>query len=362
MSRTVFLHVGAPKTGTTYLQDRLAANARSLKRHGVHFPSANLVTSAPLSQFRAALDLREQDWGGEPGHARGAWPAMLKRVGRLDGTVVISHEILAPAPADQVRRARDDLHGLGDTEVHVVDSARDLGRQVPAAWQESIKQGRIWTYRQFQRRLVAGRTWFAHAFDLPSVLGTWSADLPPGRVHLVTVPQDRGGDVLWGRFCQVFGIDPAWAPSERARGNPSMGVAETQLLVLLNRRLRRRGLDPNSYDRIVRETLAQGTLANRRGTRLQLPPELHPWAVAEAERWAGWLADHEDVEVVGDVAELLPGPAVDPQAYRQPAAAPARAQLNAALDALVLMTQESARRKDPDTTYAARARTWLRER
>ena len=35
MSRVVYLHVGAPKTGTTYLQDRLLANRHSLAEHGV---------------------------------------------------------------------------------------------------------------------------------------------------------------------------------------------------------------------------------------------------------------------------------------------------------------------------------------
>ncbi|MEZ5094731.1 MAG: hypothetical protein R2731_00470 [Nocardioides sp.] len=38
--RVVYLHVGAPKTGTTYLQDRLTLNEDTLAGHGVHFPRA----------------------------------------------------------------------------------------------------------------------------------------------------------------------------------------------------------------------------------------------------------------------------------------------------------------------------------
>ena len=34
MSRTVYLHIGAPKTGTSYLQDRLRLNKAELRRHG----------------------------------------------------------------------------------------------------------------------------------------------------------------------------------------------------------------------------------------------------------------------------------------------------------------------------------------
>ncbi len=39
MSRVVHLHIGAPKTGTTYLQDRLRLNTASLARHGVTVPA-----------------------------------------------------------------------------------------------------------------------------------------------------------------------------------------------------------------------------------------------------------------------------------------------------------------------------------
>ena len=69
MSRRVYLHVGAPKTGTTYLQDRLALNATSLADHDVHFPTSRRWSAPALFQFRAALDLLDQDWGGKPGHA-----------------------------------------------------------------------------------------------------------------------------------------------------------------------------------------------------------------------------------------------------------------------------------------------------
>ena len=109
MSRVVYLHVGAPKTGTTYLQDRLGLNARSLADHDVHVPTGSPMVSPALFQFRAALDLLGQDWGGAPGHAHGAWDTLVKRVRRRSGTVVVSHEILAPAPAEKAARAVAEL-------------------------------------------------------------------------------------------------------------------------------------------------------------------------------------------------------------------------------------------------------------
>ena len=194
----------------------------------MHFPTTSPLVSPGLSHFRGALDLLDQDWGGAPGHADGSWDALVRRVKRRTGTVVISHEILAPAAPGQVARAMRDLAG---SEIHVVYTARDLGRQLPAAWQESIKQGRRWSYKRFLDRYQKGRTWFYRAFDVPRVLGTWGAGLPPEHVHVVTVPQaarrDQHGDLLWQRMCQVLGIDPAWAPLDSDRSNRSLGVAET---------------------------------------------------------------------------------------------------------------------------------------
>ena len=271
--RRVYLHIGAPKTGTTYLQDRLTLNAKSLADHGVHYPSRSPLVSPSLFHFRAALDLQGQDWGGPPGHAEGSWDALVKRVGRRSGSVIVSHEILAPATREQAARAKSELGGP-EVEIHVVYSARDLARQIPAAWQESVKQGRRWRYRRFLRRLDSDRSpWFQRAFDLPRVLTTWSAGLPPDHVHVVTVPQ-RGSDpdLLWQRFCTAFGIDPTWAPRAGARINPSLGVAETQLLRKLNRRMQRGPRGSVEYDELIRVLLAESELVNRRTQPVQLPP------------------------------------------------------------------------------------------
>ena len=173
----VYVHIGAPKTGTTYLQDRLGRNARRLAEHDVHVPRLNPITTPAMSHFRGALDLLDEDWGGTPGHADGAWPKLARKIRRSSGSVIISHEILAPAPPAKIARLMNDLEGC---EVHVVYSARDLARQLPAAWQESVKQGRTWRFRRFLDMAESGKPWFMRAFDLPTVLGNWSRTLPAG--------------------------------------------------------------------------------------------------------------------------------------------------------------------------------------
>ena len=356
--RRVYLHIGAPKTGTTYVQDRLSRNAKTLAQHGVHFPSRSPLVSPGMFHFRAALDLLGQDWGGDPGHADGSWDALVRRVRRHKGSVIVSHEILAPAPAEAVARAKAEL-GAGD-DLHVVYGVRDLARQLPAAWQESIKQGRKWTYRGFLRKVRTGKPWFYRAFDVPSVLSTWSAGLPPENVHVVTVPQagTAGPDELWHRFCRAVDIDPAWAPLESKRTNPSLGVAEAALIRRLNKRLGRAVRRDATYDDLVRGLLAEQELAGRESAKLLLPPGMHEWVEAESARWIEWLQE-SGVDVIGDLDDLRPVPTrrVD---YTNPDKVTSKAQLSAALDALTVMTQEAARRADPEQQLSHRLRTGVR--
>jgi hypothetical protein len=356
MSRKVYVHIGAPKTGTTYLQDRLARNARSLAQHDVHLPSGSSFVSPGMFHFRAALDLLGQDWGGPPGHASGSWDTLVKRIGRLSGTVIISHEILSPAQPEHIARLMSDL---AESEVHVVYSARDLARQVPAGWQESVKQGRRWKYGRYLSRVRNGRPWFARAFDLPAVLTTWGTGLPPERVHVVTVPQAAAvaaePDLLWRRFCTAFGIDPTWAPEDSHRTNASLGSAETQVLRALNERIGRSTRDNPGYDALILGMLADETFSGARSRPILLPPKFLPWATERAEIWVEWL-EQSGVDVIGDVAELLPRPIPEGERFTHPDRIRTGAQLRAALDALAAMTEEAASRPDPDATVLGKLR------
>ncbi|MET1060971.1 MAG: hypothetical protein ABWX84_15320 [Nocardioides sp.] len=357
----VYVHIGAPKTGTTYLQDRLGRNARRLAEHDVHVPRLNPVTTPAISHFRGALDLLGEDWGGRPGHADGAWPRLARKVRRSSGRVIISHEILAPAPPARISRLMNDLEGC---EVHVVYSVRDLARQLPAAWQESVKQGRTWRFKRFLNMAESGKPWFMRAFDVPTVLGNWSRTLPPERVHVVTVPPSSAApDELWLRFCQAFGIDPAWAPLDSERSNASLGIAETELLRLLNRRIHRRTRGEQPHDDMIRHMLDSGQLGGRKSRKVELPPTRLPWAEQQAERWIEWVKG-AGVMVHGDLEDLRPRVSVD-ERWRDPDKASNKALVRAGVDALAVMTREAASRPDPRKELGARARRWteqLRER
>ena len=167
--RKVLVHVGAPKTGTSYVQDVLFSHRDELAAAGLLYPGERFD-----AHFLAALDLMELTWGGLEREAVGAWDRLAEEVRAWPGTVILSHEILATASRSQVRRA---LASLGDgVDVHIVLSARDLVRQIPAEWQENVKHRRALGYREFLDKVTDPQrrgqlaSWFWGVQEVPEVL------------------------------------------------------------------------------------------------------------------------------------------------------------------------------------------------
>ncbi|MGZ4488153.1 MAG: hypothetical protein ACXVW1_09510 [Nocardioides sp.] len=338
--KKVLVHVGAPKTGTSFVQDVLFQHRESLAREGVLYPADRFD-----AHFLAALDLMELPWGGLERQAVGAWARLAEQVRDFDGTVVISHEILAKATPVQVRRALDSF---GDTEVHVVLSARDLVRQVPAEWQENVKHRRVLPYGQFLDKITSPErlgelaSWFWGVQEVPDILDRWGAGLPPAHVHLVTVPKPGAPrDLLWRRFAQVFGLDADAFALETERANPSMGVPETALVRRINERVNDGVLANEDYRQFVRELLTHRTLSRRADSpRLALPPEVRRWAVEVSETWISVLTER-GYDVVGDLEDLRPDAVAAP--FFDPDHPDEEQVAEAAMTSIVTLLQESAR-------------------
>ena len=306
-NQRVYLHIGTPKSGTTYLQEVLWRNQDSLRAAGVRYPA-----SRPDEQFLATLDLLGRTFHGQADPAMpGAWDRIAAEARAWPGTSVISHEMLAPASPETVRRA---LRSFGDAEVHIVCTARDLARQLPAVWQEDVKNCGMLTFDEFSRSLRGADDsidpYFANTFwgyqDFPAVRRAWGADLPPERVHVLPLPRGAARDTLWLRFAEVIGVDPAACPEEVDVRNPSTGVAETNLLRLLNKQGVRADLGWPGYQRLVKNFLAVDVLAGRPGAvALTLPIEDRAWV----EQWSKDAVETvraAKYHVVGDLADLMP--------------------------------------------------------
>ncbi|CAM3581653.1 hypothetical protein [Isoptericola cucumis] len=355
MPRRVFLHVGAPKSGTTYLQSRLRANRRGLRAYGVRYPLGWFAD--PRLHYWAALEVTDSDHGVDPRHVDGSWRRLLRRVRRARGDVVVSHEMLAKAAGDQAARALADLAATG-AEVHVVLTARDLARELTSGWQETLKFGSRTTFRRYLDNAQAGRSGFMQGFDPTRVLAVWGADLPAERIHVVTAPPPgHDADLLWSRFLAALGVGEAELPREASQANASVGIPEAQVLRRLNRRLGEDARRGGALSPLIEGIVVSGALASRRSPRITLGPADHPWVAERSDAWIEWLRER-GVRVHGDLDDLRPGEPdpdwVDPDVLMPQKVA------GAALDTVeVLLGEVSARRVRP--TERVR-RAWARLR
>jgi hypothetical protein len=215
-------------------------------------------------------------------------------------------------------------------ETHVVYTVRDIGRTLPAEWQQSVKGGSSIGLDEFvtgviglfdapsqQLPAIVGESHVVEKFPLlhnvVSVLARWAQRVEPSRIHLVTLPP-AGSDtgLLWKRFCEATAIDPAVAIHPPRRGNESIGALEAEALRRLNILLSEEaGYDFRTSEWVRSRFVLPVVAARSSAGRIVIRPEHYEWA---RERAGGIVAQLETApyDVVGDLADLLP-PATQPE-------------------------------------------------
>lgn len=342
-SSRVFLHVGSPKTGTTFLQNVLWGNRAVARDQGLLLPGRRFH-----DHFLATLDVRGlagQD--AHPPEAVGMWNRLVAEAVEWSGPVLISHELFAGATADQARRAVASLSERA--EVHVVLTARDLARQMTAEWQEHVKHRSTKTLSDFMEEVrddIGHESWFWRVQDFADVAERWGRELPASRVHVVTVPPPGGrSDLLWERFARLLEIDASAFDTTASRSNTSLGVEQTELLRRVNVALGDRLPIPGPYPVVAKNVLAHTVLAARPGTPITLTPDDVDFAIAASRAIADRLTT-ADLDVTGDLEELVPRRDSTPnsqRAYDPPASeAVAQESIAALADLLVELSMRTA--------------------
>lgn len=309
----MFLHVGTPKSGTTFLQTLWWHHRDALAERGLLLPGAGIVDHFHASAI--VCDRREVVDRLGPAQLR-TWDDLLAEIDAWDGTALVSHELFAPASTTQAAEALASLARVAH-EVHLVVTSRDLARQLPSGWQQNVKQGRTDTLREFWERAREDPDDPFWTFqDVPALLDRWTPGVPADRRHLVVLPQPGAPrDLLWRRVCELIGVDPTGLDVQIERANESLGLAEVEVMRRLHAAVpeQRRGLDVR---RIATNWLTQQVLVPAgTGEPFVLPADLHAWALARGSAMVAELGDR-DLHVVGDLDDLVPQPT--PAAGRTP--------------------------------------------
>lgn len=306
MASRVFLHIGLPKSGTTFLQTTMWANRPQLRRQGVLYPGRER-----LDHFQAFQQVRGASQGDTDARA-GAWDRLVAQLRGWDGVGLVSHEFFCMSTVEQARRVVEDLR---PAEVDVVLTARAYWLQFPAIWQEALKMNYDGGFDQFMAEAFAGErrgAWGWSSQDLPAILATWSQVVPAERIHVITVPPPGSPrDLLWNRWVATLGLDDGGFDLGVSYPNESLGAAQAALLRQVKPYLSGPLTDGPTRHRWVRRYFGHEVLVPQKGQRFY-PSDDYRDELRRRSTEAVEAIGAGGFDVVGDLDDLLTeGPTAD---------------------------------------------------
>ncbi len=311
MASRVLLHIGLPKTATTYLQRVLWDSREQLRAEGVLLPGRTRKAHLWVSRLVRHEELAE----GTTAWQAGAWDRLRQEIAEWPGTALLSHEFFAAASREE---AQTMIADLAPAEVHVVLTAREPLGLFTASWQERLKNRGTEQMTEYAAEVSESSSdiWNWRTLDLALVLDRWA---PPGgvvspeHVHVLPLPgPDRPRETIWHRFAGLLGVDSDAYDLSAVFANASMGVAEAETLRRINFHLEEsfwRAIDKGTY---VRSFLADERLVPRGGERFW--PEEHQIEDCRSRgRAAVELVRERGFDVVGEIDDLLVPEVIEPR-------------------------------------------------
>ena len=274
--RTLHLHAGPHKTGSTYLQARLQRNRRSLERLGLRYP----LPWGEHSHRHLARQLRADGLG--------ALEKLLQQQRRWSGDVLLSAEHFVPllAQADSLEALQRCCESKGFA-LHVISVVRPQHALLNSFYAHVL--GRLYatpSFTAYVRAQLACRRLRGPARRRWIHLAPLSLDLERRFECLLVQPGLRSSFLpfvprrhdLFDQLVESLGLPPqTWRPAPAAQANEQLGRRGLGLAYLLNAELdslpiRRSGLiAEHGLNRLVEQLRI---LARQRG-----------WV---KERYSGW--------------------------------------------------------------------------
>jgi hypothetical protein len=149
--KTIYLHIGTHKTGTTSLQQSLIKNRNILKSSGYLYPKNGIHKKTPghhlLAWSISHGDYHQIETTGKIIDLRKAWPCVLSEMAEASvDNYILSTESFCLLSEDQIRELRGFIHNY-NVKVYICLRRQDL--YLKSLYSERIKKGESKTFKHF---------------------------------------------------------------------------------------------------------------------------------------------------------------------------------------------------------------------
>jgi hypothetical protein len=313
--KTVFVHVGCRKTGTSHLQFGLKRAPKRVLRAGLEQPLGERggIMRGLLLPLQAAAD-------GDVAAADRAVSDLARTIRESEQPRhLITLEALAELPAEATAPL---IRGLAEFDTRLIVTARSWAHTIPSEWQQRIKARYTGEYLEYAEAirtpddvgpaLAAESELFRRRQDIADVVRRWRAGDPGLPVSVVLVPPfGAEGMTLVDAFCDLISVAPSALAIPKKVTNESLSHPDAELVRRVNLALGDRLPDTKGdYRYHVRRWIVAGSMMHRPRAKIRLPRHLEPWCREESARQLAELAEL-GADVIGNpehyVSPTLPG-------------------------------------------------------
>lgn len=228
--KTVFIHCGAPKTGTSFLQVLFARYSEQLAASGIFYPENSFHAQARAGGITSGNGIELANFI-DPSlphriENKGAFPAMMRRLLENDKvrSVLYSSEFIAFSHQGRSDRVARIIKQCGYVP-RIVFFVRDYGPAALAGYSQMVKRhGETRSFNEFLR------TWNPNYMSL---IQAQIRAFGPDAVTVLNYERSKQ-NLAQVMFRDVLGMD--FVPKENPRINRSLGAGELRLLRLMNER------------------------------------------------------------------------------------------------------------------------------
>jgi hypothetical protein len=230
--KTIILHIGYPKTGTSSLQWFLHTHRDAIRRQGVYYPLTGQAPDHAHHQLPFSLGANPHRGVGLDPEPSPLFSALASEIDECGAdTIVLSSEVFL-GNLERLRASREVAAILEGRTLRVICFVR---RQ--ATFLESLYRQFIWGPKtRFAGRPDAFIDANPVVGDYHGPLSMWRAWVGPNNIDTVVYEQAQRGKGCISEFCRLAGIDVSQLPLAdlETRRNIAPSSAATELMRMGN--------------------------------------------------------------------------------------------------------------------------------